>query len=294
MRIKKKELGYSYEQISELAGIPVGTVQKVLGGITKSPRYATLQALQKVFEKESGTLTSQEEDSDFNYDRNIVTSDRVEEGLATYGTVQSSDALLSGAKQAGYLGKEKRQGEYTLNDYFALPKKRRAELIDGVFYDMSAPTHLHQAIAYRICRCFDDYIQKNQGPCRPFMAPLDVQLDCDDRTMVQPDVLIVCDRDKLRHGRIYGAPDLVVEIISRGTLIKDTHLKRVKYTRAGVKEYWLVYPEQKTVVVYDLKVQEQVRIYGFADSVPVGIFDGACKVDFSEINEYVGFLYDCL
>jgi len=273
MRKKKNECGYTYEQIARLADLPVGTVQKVLGGITKSPRYTTLQALQRVFEGERQPAAEK-----FTYDfgggnSDISRQDCVREASFAY----ASDAH-----------------SYTVEDYLALPEDRRVELIDGVFYDMAAPTHIHQMLATEIWRCFSEYIRKNHGDCRPLVAPLDVQLDCDDRTMVQPDVMILCDPDKIRHGRLYGAPDLAVEIVSRSSSVKDGHLKRSKYERAGVREYWLVYPEQKKVVVYCFEKDDIPKIYGFTDAVPVGLYNGACVVGFAEINEYIGTWYERL
>lgn len=253
MRARKKELGYSYEKIAELAELPLGTVQKVLGGITKSPRYETLHALEGVFsEKASGAL---------------------KEAEAAYHA-------------------EKRQGEYTMKDYLALPEEKRVELIDGVFYDMSSPSNIHQLISGEIFRYFSDYIRENKGKCIPAYAPLDVQLDCDDKTIVQPDVLIVCDRDKFQGGRVYGAPDLIVEILSPSTKKKDAYTKLMKYAQAGVREYWMVDPNRKTVIVYELEHDEPPVVYGFKDAVPVRIFDGACEVDFAGIYEYVSFLYE--
>ena len=82
-------------------------------------------------------------------------------------------------------------------------------------------------------------------------APMDVQLDCDDKTMVQPDVMVVCDRDKITRKCIYGAPDLAVEILSDSTKKKDMYVKLGKYMEAGVREYWLVDPKGKKVIVYD-------------------------------------------
>ncbi|MCC8045493.1 MAG: Uma2 family endonuclease, partial [Clostridiales bacterium] len=96
------------------------------------------------------------------------------------------------------------QGKYTLEDYLALPEERCVELIDGVIYDMASPTYIHQDIASRIWRSFADYIDKKHGQCWTFAAPVDVQLDSDDKTIIQPDVMIVCDRSKLRKGRVYG------------------------------------------------------------------------------------------
>ncbi len=188
----------------------------------------------------------------------------------------------------------KRQGEYTLEDYLALPDDQRVELIDGVIYDMAAPTLIHQAIGDDLQTLFNAYIRKKHGQCRAFTSPVDVQLDCDDKTIVQPDVLIICDPSKLRRERIYGAPDLVVEVLSPGTSRKDRILKLTKYKKAGVREYWIIDPDRKRVFVYELEKGDGCRIYSFADTVPVGIYDGDCVVDFAQIYEGIRILYDAM
>lgn len=253
MRTRKQEYGYSYETIAEMSGLPLGTVQKVLGGITKSPRRETLLALEAVLMPKSPGLIC--------------------ETSASYGTV-------------------KRQGDYTLEDYLALPDERRVELIDGVLFDMSAPTSIHQLIGSQIFTVFINYIRKNKGSCIPVMAPFDVQLDRDNKTIVQPDVMIICDRSKLNRQRLFGAPDLIVEILSPATRKKDSYLKLHKYSNAGVREYWIVDPDKKRVIVYNFKVDDIPTIYTFEDQIPVGIFDGNCLVDFQEIYDYVSFLYE--
>lgn len=187
---------------------------------------------------------------------------------------------------------EKKQGEYTLQDYYRLPDDRRAELIDGVIYDLASPTHIHQIISGQIYRRFSDYIDKKKGKCVPAYAPLDVQLDCDDKTVVQPDVMILCDRSKFQRGVVYGAPDLIVEILSKSTKKKDMTVKYGKYAAAGVREYWLVDPDKKRVIVYGFGDDIDVSVYGFEHAVPVGIFQGECVVDFKEIYEYISFLYE--
>lgn len=252
MRQRKRELGYSYEQIAELSGLPLGTVQKVLGGITKSPRYDTLSALESVFADENPFLAR--------------------EPAGTY--------------------KVKRQGEYNLEDYLALPEERRVELIDGVFYDMAAPLIIHQAISGEIFSKLRDFIRDNKGGCIPLNAPVDVQLDCDDKTVVQPDVLVVCDRDKFKNGRVFGAPDFVVEVLSPSTAKKDCTLKPNKYCEAGVREYWMIDPKKKRVFVYHFEAEECLTLYTFDDVVPVQIFGGRCEIDFREIYEYVKFMYE--
>lgn len=251
MRERKRELGYSYEQIAELSNLPLGTVQKVLGGITKSPRYDTLQALEAVLVKKQEAVLC--------------------ESSAVYH-----------AKQAG---------EFTLEDYMALPDEQRVELIDGVFYDMAAPLTIHQVISSEIHIVLREFIRENKGMCIPLCSPTDVQLDCDDKTIVQPDVLVVCDRDKFKYGRVFGAPDFVVEVISASTAKKDAVLKLSKYCNAGVREYWIVDPKKKRIFVYDFENDACPAVYTFEDEVPVSIFKGKCKVDFREIYEYAGFLY---
>ena len=260
MNERKRELGYTYEQIAELTGLPVSTVQKVLGGFTKSPRYDTLAALENLLKEEPSCL--------------------VQEAVAVYGAIPET--------------KEKKQGEYTIEDYYAIPDERRVELIEGVIYDMSAPTAIHQMIAGEIYIELSNYIRKNKGRCIPMIAPTDVQIKCDNKNMVQPDVFVLCDRSKLNRKNIYGAPEFVVEVLSPSTRKKDNFTKLTLYAEAGVKEYWLVDPDKKRILVYNLADEEGefVRTYTFEDSVPVGIFDEKCKIDFKAIENYITSLYE--
>ncbi len=283
MRERKRELGYSYQKIAQLSGLPVGTVQKVLGGITKSPREETIWALEAVLKpmipggegiEEREAVTMDAERSSYNVPKRVW-SDRIGEPAAVYG--------------AG-TGRGKKQGEYTVEDYYALPDDMRVELIDGVFYDMASPTSVHQIVALEICIQISTHIKGKKGKCVPLLAPLDVQLNCDDRTIVQPDLLVVCDRDKVRQRVVYGAPDLIVEILSSSTRRKDMSIKLAKYTEAGVREYWMVDPDKKKVLVYLLEGDDLPVIYGFQDQVSVGIFDGELCVDFAQIDEYVSEL----
>ncbi|MCD7957330.1 MAG: Uma2 family endonuclease [Lachnospiraceae bacterium] len=284
MREKKKEMGYSYEQIAELAGLPVGTVQKVLGGFTKSPRYATLQALQKVFLNGKSELPGPVDSQTARYPcaQERLMGDGIAEPLAEYVPEEGRGAFRL----------PKRQGDYTLEDYLSLPDDHRVELIDGVIYDMASPTLIHQAIGSRVWRGFTDYIGAHNGSCMAFTAPVDVQLDCDDKTIVQPDVLIVCDYTKFREGRVYGAPELVVEILSPSTKRKDRTLKMTKYKRAEVREYWMIDPDYKRIYVYEFEKSEAYKIYDFKDMVPVGIYGGDCVVDFAQIYEEIRILYN--
>ena len=264
MNDRKKELGYSYQKIAELSGVPVSTVRKVLGGVTKAPRFSTLEALEGILAK---TVSEKQKHKKGTYSVNGMTS-RVAETAAAYGT------------------RKKQQGEYTLEDYLALPDERRVELIDGVIYDMSAPTGYHQLIAGSLYRMLVDWINRRQGKCMPFISPVDVQLDCDNRTIVQPDVLILCDKDKYTPARIVGAPDFVAEVLSKSTRSKDIFIKLNKYKNAGVREYWMIDPEKKIVMVWHFE-KDDYAVYSFRDKIPVGIYDGELVIDFAVIDDYV-------
>ena len=188
----------------------------------------------------------------------------------------------------------KKQGEYTIEDYYQLPEDVRAELIDGVIFVMEAPATIHQAISAEIHFAFKSYIKRKKGTCKTYYSLLDIQLNRDNKTMVQPDVVIMCNRDIIQRKVIYGAPDLVVEVLSKSTRMKDRNIKLRKYREAGVREYWMVDPEQRQVIVYLFEEQQiySQMIYDFGEQVPVGIFDGECQVDFEEIYEEVRYLYE--
>ena len=126
----------------------------------------------------------------------------------------------------------------------------------------------------------------------PFMAPADVQLDCDGGTMVQPDVFMICDRSKMKLEKVYGAPEFIVEVLSQSTKRKDMIIKLRKYMNAGVKEYWIVDPGKKTVLVYDFLNDDYPKIYGFDSVIPVELLDGECKIDFNEMNEKAQIFYE--
>ncbi|MCC8046866.1 MAG: Uma2 family endonuclease [Clostridiales bacterium] len=186
------------------------------------------------------------------------------------------------------LTEQKKQGEFTLEDYYALPDEQRVELIDGVIYDMVAPYTTHQIAIPEIWRQLADFIKKQGGSCKPMVLPVDVQLDCDDRTMVQPDVLLVCDRDKIKKRCVYGAPDFIVEILSESTALKDSTVKLKKYFRAGVREYWIVNLLQEVVIVHDMTGGDcRTTVSGMDQPIPVRIFDGKCQIRFDEICEEV-------
>ena len=201
-----------------------------------------------------------------------------------------AEQVMVKTPELDYLNRKK-QGEYTVEDYFAFSEEIRVELIDGVIYKMNTPSYIHQSISAAIYIQLNDYIERKGGNCVPFYAPCSVQLDQDDRTMVQPDVMVVCKRDLIRRSVYYGAPDFVIEILSPSTRRRDMHLKLRKYRNAGVREYWMVDPDKKSVIVYHFDDGFHA-IYGFGDKIPVHIYDGDCVIDFARVYERTRFLYE--
>lgn len=200
----------------------------------------------------------------------------VAEEMVGYSTTDGSSAMDLSSN-----------ADKTLEDYLALPDDERVEMIDGVFYDMAAPTTVHQRISFLLGMKLENFIIKNKGACTSFVAPVDVQLDCDDKTIVEPDVFVVCDRNKITKPRVVGAPDFVAEVLSPSNWYHYTVRKLLKYKNAGVREYWIVMPENRKILVYFFEKSPDPVEYSFEDEIPVGIWDGKCKVDFKEIFESI-------
>lgn len=247
MKEKKREKGYTYALMAELSGVPLGTIQKIFSGETVSPRYDTLQALEELFR----------------------------------------DSPMVREESAYQVNSQHTQGSYTVDDYYALPEDQRVELIDGYFYDMAAPTPLHQLIGGEVYRQIANFILERDGSCIPFISPIDIQLDCDERTMVQPDVAIICRNDKVRERVIYGAPDFVLEVISPSTRRKDYTKKLSKYMAAGVREYWILDPYQQKLIVYFFESEVCPVIHGLNEPVAVGIYNGELEIVFSHIVKWI-------
>ncbi|MDO4617074.1 MAG: Uma2 family endonuclease [Lachnospiraceae bacterium] len=253
MKARKKELGYTNQQIAKLSGIPLSTVQKVFTGETKSPRYDTLQALYRVLSEESGDNVQ-----------------KVAEILAAYGS-----------------GTGKHPGSYTLDDYYAIPDEYRVELIDGVIYDMAAPTLWHQRLIGELHYQIQSFIRSQRESCKVYFSPIDVQLDQDNKTMVQPDLVILCNPE-LNHGRcIFGAPEFVLEVVSPGSGKRDYIIKTHKYMEAGTREYWIVDPYKKLVLVYYFEDENAPMIYPMNQRIPVRMYDGKLEIDFTDMEEFL-------
>lgn len=133
---------------------------------------------------------------------------------------------------------------YTIDDIYALPDGKRAELIDGQIYYVAPPSRKHQTIARELFSSINSYIKSNGGSCESFFAPFAVFLNSDDKNYVEPDISVICDITKLTDKGCSGAPDWIIEIVSPGSRRADYYTKLFKYRTAGVREYWIVDPEK--------------------------------------------------
>ena len=179
----------------------------------------------------------------------------------------------------------------TYEDYAKINDGKRYELIDGVLYNMASPSADHQRVTSQLWKRLDTFLEGRR--CEAFIAPFDVRLNADkirqfdksDNIVFQPDVLVLCDKNKLdpKGKHIKGAPDLIIEVLSPSSVYVDRVLKHRRYMEAGVREYWIVDPQSKTVSVYILENGKYyAQNYGKDDKVPVHILS-EMEIDISEI-----------
>ena len=181
---------------------------------------------------------------------------------------------------------------YTFADYLTWFDDKRRELFDGFVKMMTpAPRRIHQEVSGELYFAFKKFLKKEK--CKVYHAPFDVRLpesiekksDKQIYTVVQPDISIICDPEKLDDKGCIGAPDLIIEIISPSTSRKDQKDKYFIYEKAGVKEYWIAYPYEKSIHVFILNPKEKYelkRMYVEDDIIKVGIFNDF-KIDLTEI-----------
>ena len=142
---------------------------------------------------------------------------------------------------------------YTSEDYWNLPEGQRAELIDGKLYAMAPPNRIHQRLVSRLTQTLGA---------------------ANDRVWVEPDISVICDKNKLSDRGCEGAPDWIIEIVSPTNPKNDYTIKLFKYRTAGVREYWIVNPMKKVVQTYVFEGIEESDVYLFEDEIPVYLFDG--------------------
>ncbi|OPZ83812.1 MAG: hypothetical protein BWY74_04370 [Firmicutes bacterium ADurb.Bin419] len=168
--------------------------------------------------------------------------------------------------------------KYSYVDYLTWDENERWEILDGVPYMQAAPSRIHQEISMELATQFHTYLKGKT--CRVFAAPFCVRLDVeknneDIRNVVEPDITIVCDNSKLDERGCIGSPDMIIEILSPSTGKNDKLIKFNKYEKAGIKEYWIVEPEQKLISVFLLQPNGRYgrpEVYSEENTIKVSIF----------------------
>ncbi|MCM1577791.1 MAG: Uma2 family endonuclease [Ruminococcus sp.] len=158
----------------------------------------------------------------------------------------------------------------TAAEFYALTEGRHCELTDGYISELSSPSLTHQRISARLHAGIVDFIEAQNGKCEA-LAAFNVELN--DRTIFEPDIIVACDPNKLTEKKHIGAPDWVIEIVSPDSVAKDYRRKMTLYHDSGVREYWIIDPRVfvTTVYVWDGDL-EATDIYAFAQKIPVYIF----------------------
>lgn len=176
----------------------------------------------------------------------------------------------------------RRRDIFTYIDYLKLDSNERVELIDGQFFAMSpAPSRVHQKIVTEGARIIGNFLAEKGLNCEVYVAPFDVRFmdvgESEDscKNVVQPDISVVCDKNKLDDKGCKGAPDFIIEVVSPSNASIDYVKKLYLYEKFGVKEYWIVNPDSKNVLVYKLNDEGQYgepQKYKFNEQINCNVF----------------------
>lgn len=245
LKEKKKAAGLTNQDIADLSGIPFSTINKIFSGATKNPRYSTLLAIEEVISTKSKIP--------FTYNEYSYQPMMVQDSASPYMC---------------------RARSYNIEDIEKLEEGVRAELIKNKLYLMSSPSRIHQFILTEMLFQIKTHINNNHGKCHVYPAPFDVKLFDNDMAVVQPDITVICDTDKLTDRGCSGAPDWIIEIVSESNFKHDYVTKMVYYQMAGVREYWIVDPKEQKVYVHYFENTQKSNIYSFDEVITCNILSG--------------------
>lgn len=165
---------------------------------------------------------------------------------------------------------------FTIKDIYNLPEGQRAELIGGQLYDMAPPNRMHQEISFALSRKIADHIDSKQGDCRVYPAPFAIFLNTDEETYLEPDISVICDKNKLSDRGCEGAPDWIIEVVSPSSRKMDYNTKNFLYANAGVREYWIVDPARERTTIYHYEEDAAPAIVPFNQTIQAGIYSDLC------------------
>lgn len=167
---------------------------------------------------------------------------------------------------------ETHEGFYASEDYWNLPDGKRAELIDGILYDMDPPNFRHQKLVSELHHILMTHVKSQKGGCEVMTAPFAVNLTADDEKWVEPDISVICDRNKFSYRGCEGAPDFIIEVVSPSSRRMDYAVKMNLYADAGVREYWIVDPMKERTTVYFFEEDIAPVVFPFDRDITVGIY----------------------
>ena len=245
LKKRKKESGMTNAEIAELSGIPISTVNKIFSGATENPRYGTLLAIEQVLVKR--------EKLPFQYDE-----------------IKGEPCLVR-EEATNYCYNAR---TYEKKDIENLDEWTRAELIRGKLYLLAAPNRMHQFLISEISYTLKSHIRDRKGKCHVYTAPFGVRLFEDDNTEVQPDIVVICNKDIMTEKGCSGAPDMVFEIASASNASHDYITKLMQYQKAGVREYWIINPDQERVSVLNFENPESTNEYTYEEVIESGVLEG--------------------
>lgn len=162
--------------------------------------------------------------------------------------------------------------QYTTEFIYNLPEGERAELIDGQIYYMAPPSREHQKLIMNLSATIHNYINSKSGLCEVYPAPFAVFLNKDDKTYVEPDISVICDKSKLDDKGCVGAPDWIIEIVSPSSIRHDYLTKAHLYETTKVREYWIVDIDKQRITVHNFENQT-LEEFSFSDIVKAGIYE---------------------
>ena len=285
LKDRKKALKLTTAHLAYLADLPVGTVSKVMTGETKNPSYITIDKIDRALLHEEMLLRIKKyrellmdyikNHQDENVDQKEFEKKYREDNNLNDAPIPYAIPILHENDGNLALRKDDRVDVSILNE---IGEDKLIELLDGHLIFNEAPGIIHQRIVQNLGKVLDKYISSNKGKCQMFNVGVDVRLDEDEYTSLIPDVLIVCDGEKVHDDAIYGAPDFVIEVTSPSTRHRDYNEKMHKYMVSGVREYWIVDIEKEKVTTYIEGEPMMAYIYSFDDEIPIYIYNGQVKI----------------
>lgn len=323
LKMKKRLLGLTAAELAEGAGVPLPTLQKILSGQTARPRSSTMEKLEN-FLKQAMTSASSAAYQSGSMKPSIFSDD------TSSGSPADGSYSFIGEPGALYYSESKypRQGSYTVDELCEImertPEGIRLELIDGIIYEISAPTVPHEIIVSTLHDLLTECINRQALNClilhNAALLPLP-----EENTYLIPDIMVVCGREQLTKRWAFGGPVFIAEVLSPSTRTHDLIRKRRKYRAAGVRCLWLIDPEDQVVYAdyarerpekpaaetstsdtEDInseegkasKGEEQIshtsyntEIYAFDEIIPVRTGAHSCDIDFSKIRDRISWFF---